>query len=102
MSEQLGAMDDGNAGPLGRHHIGYLLFDRGRDDERGAIGAETRAVLRQDDDAEALELCPQLRPLALVEGAVAAARAAALHHLDLGERAHARAAEPRIMEAAGA
>ena len=102
MSEQLGAMDDGNACPLGRHHIGHLLLDRGRDDERGAIGAETRAVLRQDDDAEALELGPQLGPLAVIEGAVAAARMAALHDLDLGERAHARAAEPRIMEAAGA
>ena len=50
-------------------------------------------------DAERLELRAKLTPLAVVEGAVAAAHRAAGHRLELGDGAHARAAQPRIVEA---
>ena len=46
------------------------------------------------------ELGAQARALAAVEGAVAAARFAAGHRLELGERAHARSRRGRIVEAA--
>ena len=51
-------------------------------------------------DAEPLELLAQAGALAAVERPVAAADDAAHHRLELGERAHAGAAEPRIVKAA--
>ena len=50
-------------------------------------------------DAEPFELRAELGALAAVEGAVAAARASARHRLELGERAHAGAAESGVVEA---
>ena len=46
MREQLRAVDDRNAERARRGDVGHLLLDRGRDDERGAVGAEPAAVLR--------------------------------------------------------
>ena len=68
--------------------------------ERRAILAQAAAVLRNDRDAEALELLAQAFTLAAVECAVAAAGCAAGHHLELSQRAHAGPAEPRIVKAA--
>ena len=93
-------MNDGNVERASRDDVRHLIFDRRRDDERGAVGTEPAPVLRQHLDAEPLELGAQGRALAAVEGAVAAARFAAGHRLELGERAHAGAAEPRVVEAA--
>ena len=50
---------------LRRRHVGHLLLDRGRDDERGAIGAETRcrpAAGRRCRGARALPAAPLARP----------------------------------------
>ena len=81
-------------------HVRHLLLDRGRDDQCRAIGANPAAVLRVYGDAERFELWPQPRALAAVEGPVAAARFAAGHRLELGERAHAGAAEPGVVKPA--
>ena len=100
MREQLGAVDDGNAELARYRDVRHVLLDRGRDHERRAIGADPAPVLRQDGDAERLELCTQARALATIEGPVAAARSAAGHRLELRERAHAGPGKPRIVEAA--
>jgi len=76
-------------------------FDRGREGERGAVALNPAAVLRMEDDAEPLEPAAQLRAATAIEAAIAAADDAARHGLELSQRAHAAAADPGVMEAAG-
>ena len=102
MRQQLRAMNDGNAMLARRGDVRHRLFDRRRDHQCGAVRTKAAAVLRQHGDAETLELGAQVVALAAVERAVAAARPAAGHHLELGERAHAGAAEPGVVKAAAA
>ena len=100
MREELRAMDDGHAKLARPRHVGHMILDRGRDHERGAIGADPAPVLRVDGDVERLELCTETPAFAAIEGPVAAARSAAGHRLELRERAHAGPGKPRIVEAA--
>ena len=79
---------------------GDLLLDRGRHHEGRAVVGDAAAVLGHDDDAKPLELGAKRGTLAAIEGAVAAARAPAGHDLKLRQRAHAGAAEARVMKAA--
>src|SRR4029078_13416365 len=92
-------MNDGNVERASRDDVGHLIFDGRRDDKRGAILSETAAVLRQHLAAEPLEPGAQGRALAAGEGAVAAARPAVGHQLELSKGTHARTAETRIVEA---
>ena len=100
MREQLGAVEDGDAFRPRGGNVRHLLLDRGGQNQRRAVFGETAAILGQHRDAETLELAAELAALATVEGTIAAAGPAANHHLELRERAHARAAEARVMEAA--
>ena len=102
MRQQLRAVNDGNAEVACPGDIGDMLLDRGRDHERGAVVVDSASVLRVDDDAEPFELGARGASLAAVEGALAAARPAARHHLELGERAHAAASEAGVVESAWA
>jgi hypothetical protein len=99
--EHLRAMDERQAAPLRDREVGHLLLDRGGHHDRGTVAVGAAAVLRVDRDAEPFELRARLGALAAVEAAVAAARAAAAHRLELRERAHAAAADARVMEARG-
>ena len=98
MGEQLGAVDDRHAEFARSGHVRHMLLDRGRDDQCRAVGGNPAAVLRVYGDAERFELRPHPRPLAAVEGPVAAARFAAGHRLELGKRAHARTAETGVVK----
>ena len=99
MRQHFRAVDDGYATLLRCGEVGYALFDGRGHDKRGAVLADPAAVLRIHADAERFELGAHGSALAMVEGAVAAANAAALHGLELGDGAHARSAEPGIVKA---
>ena len=91
MSEQLGAMDDGNAVRARGGNVGNLLLDRSRDDERRAIGADAApscgmtAMPRRSSCSRNPARSPwsKARSLPLTR--------AATHHLELCKRAHAGA-----------
>src|SRR5262245_40419849 len=92
-------MDDRDAKPAGSGDVRHLILDRGRDDQRRAVVGDPAPVLWEHAHAEALELGAAGGALAAVERPVAAARPAPAHHLELGERAHPAAPEPRVVEA---
>src|SRR6185312_9136992 len=64
-----------------------VLLDGRRGDGIGVRAVERAAVLREDPDAEGLELLAQLGRAARVERAVGAGRRPAAHHVELGEGA---------------
>ena len=78
---------------------GTLFFDRGRNHQGGAVVGDAAPILRQDRDAESLELRARAGAFTPVEAAVAAARTAAAHGLELRQRAHAAAGQPGVVKA---
>ena len=97
--EQLAAVQDGHALGLGRAHIRHAIFHGRADDHRVAARfIEGAAVLGHDPDADRLEGGTDLGALALVEGPVATGDPAAGQGVELGQRAHAAAADAGEVE----
>ena len=100
--QHLGAVDDRQVAPLRLGHVGHAS-PRPRCETTTAAQSPPAPVPSCGTIAmpEPLELRARLGPLAAVEAAVAAAHAAAEHGLELRERAHAAAADARVVEARG-
>ena len=96
MREQLGAMDDGDVERARRDEVRHLLLHRRRHRRarrnRGPMPLPSCGITLMPSRSS---WARSSRALAAIESAVAAARRAARHHLELGERAHAGAAESR-------
>src|SRR6476620_8442179 len=100
VSEQLGAVDDGNVFRPRHGEIRYLDLHRRRKHESGAVLGDAAPVLGHDFDAKTFELHAKRCALATVERTLAAARMSTDHHVELFLLAHSRPTEPCVVESA--